>query len=101
MFVRLLLDSLARQRHRKLLAVLAVWIGISLVVGLLALSLDVGDKMNRELRAFGANIRLEPASAALPVCVGGYEMTPASAPASAAPPGPPRRARALSCNRAL
>lgn len=81
MFVRLLFDSLARQRRRKLLAVLAVWIGISLVVGLLALSLDVGDKMNRELRAFGANIRLEPVSAALPVRVGGYELTSAVTPA--------------------
>lgn len=81
MFVRLLLDSLARQRRRKVLAVAAVWIGISLVVGLLGLSLDVGDKMNRELRTFGANIRLEPASAALPVRVGGYELTSAVPPA--------------------
>jgi len=79
--MRLLFDSLARQRRRKVLAVTAVWIGISLVVGLLALSLDVGDKMNRELRAFGANIRLEPASTAIPVRVGGYELTSAVAPA--------------------
>lgn len=77
MLLRLLLESLARRRSRKVLAVLAVWIGVSLVVGLLTLGLDVGDKMNRELRAFGANIRLEPAGAAIPVRVGGHELAPA------------------------
>jgi putative ABC transport system permease protein len=80
MFFRLLLESLARRRSRKVLAVLAVWIGISLVIGLLMLSLDVGDKMNRELRSFGANIKLEPAGAALPVRVGGHELAPAVNP---------------------
>lgn len=81
MFVRLLIKSLARRRSRKVLAVLAVWIGISLVVSLLALSLDVGDKMNRELRSFGANIRLLPATAAIPVRVGGLELAAAVNPA--------------------
>ena len=81
MFVRLLFKSLARRRSRKALAVLAVWIGISLVVGLLALSLDVGDKLNRELRSFGANIKLTPATTAIPVRVGGHELALAVTPA--------------------
>lgn len=80
MFFRLLYESLARRRSRKLLAVLAVWIGVSLMVALLAMNLDVGDKMNRELRSFGANIKLEPASAALPVRVGGHELAAAVNP---------------------
>ena len=80
MFLRLLFESLARRRSRKVVAVLAVWIGVSLVVGLLTLSLDVGDKMNREVRSFGANIKLEPAGAALPVRVGGHELAPAISP---------------------
>lgn len=81
MFVRLLIKSLAWRRSRKALAVLAVWIGISLVVGLLALSLDVGDKMNRELRSFGANIKLTPATASIPVNVGGYKLAATVEPA--------------------
>src|ERR1043166_7977348 len=81
MFYRMLIQSLARRRSRKVLAVLAVWIGTSLVIGLLTLSLDVGDKMNRELRFFGANIQVAPASASIPVRVGGYELAPAVQPA--------------------
>src|SRR2546425_1268222 len=73
----MLFESLARRRSRKILAVLAVWIGISLVVGLLALGLDVGDEMNRELHSFGANIKVTPAVAAIPVRVGGHELAPA------------------------
>lgn len=77
MFFRMLIESVMRRGSRKLLAALAVWIGVTLVVALLALSLDVGDKMNRELRSFGANIKLEPASASIPVRVGGYELAAA------------------------
>lgn len=75
MFVRLLITSLTRRRSRKMVAVLAVWIGVTLIVGLLALSLDVGDKMNRELSSLGANIKIEAATAAVPVRVGGNELT--------------------------
>lgn len=78
MFIRMLIDSLARRRSRKILAALAIWIGLSLVVGMLTLSLDVGDKMSQELRAFGANIRVEPVAASVPVRVGGYELAPAA-----------------------
>ena len=81
MFVRLLIKSLARRRSRKALAVLAVWIGVTLVIGLLALSLDVGDRMNRELRSFGANITLTPATAAIAVRVGGHRLAAAVEPA--------------------
>ena len=56
MFLRILIESLTRRMSRKALSVLAVWIGLTLVLGLLALSLDVGDKINVELRSFGANI---------------------------------------------
>lgn len=77
MFARLLIKSLARRRSRKVLAVLAVWTGVSLVLGLLALTLDAGDKMNRELQSFGANIKLLPATTAIAVSVGGHELATA------------------------
>lgn len=80
MFWRLLVDSMVRRKSRKVLAALAVWIGISLVVGLLTLSVDVGDKMNLELRSFGANIKVLPIASSIPVRVGNYELTPSMGP---------------------
>jgi putative ABC transport system permease protein len=79
MFFRLLANSLARRLSRKLLAAFAVWVGISLILAFLAVSIDVGDKMNRELQAFGSNIRLEPVAASVPVRVGGHDV-PSTAP---------------------
>ncbi len=76
MFWRMLFDSLARRKSRKVLAILAIWIGISLVVGLLTLSIDVGDKMNLELRSFGANIKVQPIASSIPVRIGDYQLNP-------------------------
>ena len=75
MFWRILFDSVVRRKSRKVLAVIAVSIGISLVVALFLLGLDAGDKMNRELSSFGANIRVLPASLSIPVKVGDYEFS--------------------------
>src|SRR3990172_5225919 len=74
MFFRLLVNSMARRMSRKLLAAFAVWVGISLILAFLAVSIDVGDKMNRELQAFGSNIRMEPVAAAVPVRGGGRDV---------------------------
>lgn len=80
MLLRILLDSLSRRLSRKALSVLAVWIGLTLVLALLSLSIDVGDKMNLELRSFGANITVEPLAAAIPVYVGGHRLAPEAVP---------------------
>ena len=77
MFWRIVINSLTRRVSRKALSVMAVWIGLTLVLGLLALSLDVGDKINLELRSFGANIRVEPLASSIPVEVGGHRLTSA------------------------
>lgn len=74
MFWRILSDSIVRRKSRKALAILAVSIGISLVVALLLLGLDAGDKMNRELSSFGANIKVLPVSSSIPVEIGDYEL---------------------------
>jgi putative ABC transport system permease protein len=76
MLSRVLLQSLTRRASRKALSVLAIWIGLTLVLGLLALSLDVGDKINLELRSFGANIRVEPLTSSVPIEVGGHRLAP-------------------------
>jgi putative ABC transport system permease protein len=77
MLSRLLLHSLTRRRSRKALSIAAVWIGLTLVLALLSLGVDVGDAVSRELRAFGANIAVEPLAAAVPVEVGGHRLAPA------------------------
>lgn len=53
--------------------------GISVTTALATLSLDVGDKVARELRSFGANIAVTPAADSLPIAVGGVDYRPASA----------------------
>jgi len=46
--------------RKKALAVLTAALGTSLAVATLNIALDVGDKVNRELRSYGANILVTP-----------------------------------------
>ncbi|HZU22618.1 MAG TPA: ABC transporter permease, partial [Terriglobales bacterium] len=78
MFARLLMQSFLRQRRRKLLAGVAITLGIAVATAMLAVATDVGDKMNRELRSFGANILVTPQDAGLDLNLGGVELRPAT-----------------------
>lgn len=77
MFLRLLYRSFLRQQRRKLLAGLAVALGMTITTAMIAVGMDVGDKMNRELSALGPNILVTPAAAALQVDLGGTSLEPA------------------------
>lgn len=67
MLWRMLRQSWGRNVRRKGLAILTVFLASSLISALLAVSIDIGDKMSRELKSYGANILIEPAGqAALP-----------------------------------
>lgn len=79
MFPRLIMESFVRQRRRKLLAALAILLGTTAVTAMLAIGTSVGDKMNRELAAYGANIVVYPAADTLDVQVGGINIRPATA----------------------
>ncbi len=79
MLIRILRGSMMRRRRRKLLSLLAVTLGIAAATAVATLSLDVGDKVNRELRSFGANIAVTPAADSLAVSVGGTDYRPAGA----------------------
>ncbi len=79
MILRIVWESLARRRRRKLLSVFAVALGIAVTAAVATLSLDVGDKVSRELRSFGANLSVTPAADGLPVAVGGIDYRPAGA----------------------
>jgi len=79
MIFRIVWESLARRRRRKLLSVFAVSLGIAVTAAVATLGLDVGDKVSRELRSFGANLSVTPAADGLPVAVGGVDYRPAGA----------------------
>jgi putative ABC transport system permease protein len=77
-FLRLLYQSFRRQQRRKLLAGIAVTIGVAVATAMIAIAVDVGDKINRELRSYGANIVVYPEDTALDVRIGDQEVKPAS-----------------------
>jgi putative ABC transport system permease protein len=79
MLYRIVLESLARRRRRKLLSVLAVALGITVTAAVGTMALDVGDKVSRELRSFGANLSVTPAADGLSVAMGGADIRPAGA----------------------
>lgn len=53
-------------------------IGVAVTTAMIAIAVDVGDKINRELRSYGANIVVYPEDTALDVRVGDQEVKPAT-----------------------
>ncbi len=60
MFFLLLFKAVQRRKLRTVLAALAVVMGATIATTLLTVSLDINDKMGRELKSYGANILLLP-----------------------------------------
>lgn len=56
MFFRMVKGVLMRQRGKMLLVGLTIALGASLATAMLAVMFDVGDKVNEELKTYGANI---------------------------------------------
>src|SRR5256712_12221362 len=78
MFVRLVYESFRRQKRRKLLAGVAVTLGVCAATAMIAVATDIGDKINRELRAIGANLVVTPQEDTLDVEIGGVNLKPPS-----------------------
>ena len=80
MFWKVVQESFLRPEHRRraLWAMLAVALGTTVAAAMLLVSLDIGDKMGRELRALGANIVITPSADTLPVEIGGIDYRPVS-----------------------
>lgn len=78
MFARLVYESFRRQRRRKLLAGIAIILGVSVATAMIAVATDIGDKINRELRSYGANLVVTPQEDTLDVEIGGVNLKPAS-----------------------
>jgi putative ABC transport system permease protein len=78
MFIRLVGQSLARSPRRKLLTIAAVALASSIATAMFAVLLDMGDRVSRELRSFGANLLVSPQAAGLAVEIGGVDYRPVS-----------------------
>jgi putative ABC transport system permease protein len=78
MFVRLVYESFRRQKRRKLLAAVAITLGVGVATAMIAVATDVGDKINRELRSYGANLVVTPQEDSLDVEIGGVNLKPPS-----------------------
>lgn len=65
MFWTMVKGALIRQRGRFFLIALTVALGVSLAAAMLNVMFDVGDKVNQELKSFGANITVAPKNASL------------------------------------
>ena len=78
MFPRLVYESFRRQTRRKLLAGVAVTLGVAVATAMIAVATDIGDKINRELRSYGANLVITPQEDTLDVEIGGVNLKPPS-----------------------
>ncbi|MGV6872056.1 ABC transporter permease [Pseudochelatococcus sp. B33] len=76
MFLRMLRQSFAGNRKCKALATITVALSATLITTLFALSVDVGDKMATEMKAYGSNIRVTPRSENMPLIIGGRDFNP-------------------------
>ena len=65
MLARMLFQSWRYGLKRKFLAIVTIFLAAGLISALLAVSIDIGDKMAKELKSYGANILVEPASSAV------------------------------------
>ena len=65
MFVRMIAKAFVRQWKKMLMIAFTIALGASLATAMLSVMLDVGDKVNEELKAYGANITVVPKDASV------------------------------------
>ena len=65
MLFRMIKGALFRQKSKMLLIAFTIALGASLATGMLNVMLDVGDKVNQELKTYGANITVKPKDSSL------------------------------------
>jgi putative ABC transport system permease protein len=78
MFPRLVYESFRHQARRKLLAGISITLGVAVATAMIAVATNIGDKINRELRSYGANLVVTPQEDTLDVEVGGINLKPPS-----------------------
>ncbi|QIB69914.1 ABC transporter permease [Aminipila butyrica] len=65
MFWRMVKGALFRQKGKMLMIAFTIALGASLATAMLNVMMDVGDKVNQELKTYGANINVVPKAASL------------------------------------
>jgi putative ABC transport system permease protein len=78
MFARLVYESFRRQKRRKLLAGVAIALGVCVATAMIGVATDVGDKISSELRRYHANLVITPQEDTLDLDAGGVNLKPAS-----------------------
>src|SRR5712664_1243766 len=78
MFLRIVGDSFSRKPRQKVLMAGALALGMAVATATLSVALDVGDRLAREFRSFGANLLVTPQADTLPLEVGGVDYRPVS-----------------------
>ena len=71
-------ESFRRQKRRKILAGVAITLGVGVATAMIAVATDIGDKISRELRNYGANLVVTPQEDTLDVQIGGVDLKPPS-----------------------
>jgi putative ABC transport system permease protein len=59
-FLKMIFGALIRQKTRSMLIAFTVALGVSLATAMLNVMFDVGDKVNQELKTYGANLNVVP-----------------------------------------
>jgi putative ABC transport system permease protein len=75
MLFRILRESFIRGKRRKIIAVTAITLGAGIATGLLSVAVNIGDKIRRELKRYGANLILLPQEDNLPLEVAGIDYS--------------------------
>ena len=65
MFWRMIRRTIVRQKSKMLMIAFTVTLGVSLSTAMMNVMLGIGDKVNRELKVYGANIVVRHKEAAL------------------------------------
>jgi len=76
MFFLMLRQSFVKGWRRKVLATATIVLAASLITALMNISIDVGDKMSKEMKSYGANINLVPKSENISLEIGGVDYNP-------------------------
>jgi len=76
MFFLMLRQSFVKGWRRKALATATIVLAASLITALMNISIDVGDKMSKEMKSYGANINLVPKSENISLEIGGVDYNP-------------------------
>lgn len=78
MFFRIVLESVARNPRRKLLASAVLILASAVAAATLTVALDEGNRLAREFRNFGANVLVTPQADTVPLQIGGIDSRPVS-----------------------